>query len=156
MMRSPLRVCALCMSFLFISMYASAGDQELQAEEARERALAMLLSADPEVEREEARAFAEIDALISKRLSENWLRPINAPNGMMAEIEVGFDSSGQVSSVRLSRSSGDAQFDTSALEALKKIGAISELASLAELNPGLFDRVYSARQLRFQPSDLDK
>lgn len=90
-------------------------------------------------------------ALIRQRVERSWSRPPSARNGMRCELSIQLVPSGRVIDVQVSRSSGDAVFDRSALKAVKKIETFPELQ---DMPIGLFDREFRNFKMVFQPEDL--
>ena len=84
--------------------------RERLAREERARALA----------RRAGRLFSEYQALIRAQVERNWNRPPGIRPGLKAEFLVYTTPGGEVTRVQLLRSSGDAAFDRSALNAIYK------------------------------------
>src|SRR3546814_12123594 len=94
-------------------------------------ALADLLSDTPE--RQQALADEQgdevagsFDDLIRARAAEGWARPPSARKGMTVVLQIGMLPDGTVTSVSVSKSSGDGPFDASAVAAVKKLGRLTE------------------------------
>jgi colicin import membrane protein len=94
---------------------------------------------------------ASFVALIQQTVVNYWTRPPSARNGMECELEVRLIPTGEVVSVTLVRSSGNAAFDSSAINAVKKAGAFPELQKLPS---GEFERKFRRLNLIFRPEDL--
>ncbi|RMQ51054.1 TolA protein [Pseudomonas cichorii] len=125
------------------------------AEDKKAQALADLLS--DKTERQQALAdevgdqtAGNFDDLIRLRASEGWARPPSARKGMAVVLQIGMLPDGTVTSVTVSRSSGDGPFDSSAVAAVKNIGRLTEMQGLkpADFAP------YRSFKMTFTPEDL--
>jgi colicin import membrane protein len=125
------------------------------AEDKKAQALAELLSDD--TERQQAMADTQgdqtsgnFDDLIRMRAAENWTRPPSARNNMSVTLRVNMLPDGTVTAATVSRSSGDASFDSSAVAAVKNIGRLTEMQGLSaqEFQP------YRSFTMTFTPEDL--
>ena len=131
-----------------------------EQEEARAKALADLLAEETEYQRAQAdqigdQVAASYDDVIRRYVSEQWRRPPTARNGMLVEVRISMLPSGDITDAVVVRSSGDAGFDQSAVQAVRNVGRIPEMQQLSRENPATFDRMYRQRTLRFKPEDLD-
>jgi colicin import membrane protein len=94
---------------------------------------------------------ASYAALIQRTVVGYWSRPPSARNGMEALLAVQLVPTGEVVSVSVLRSSGNAAFDRSAINAVERAGSFPELANL----PGdEFERTFRRFRLLFRPEDL--
>ncbi|MGX5218657.1 cell envelope integrity protein TolA [Pseudomonas segetis] len=93
-----------------------------------------------------------LDDLIVKLVSEQWRRPPSARNGMSVEVLIEMLPDGTITNASVSRSSGDAPFDNSAVQAVRNVGRISEMQ---QLDRATFDSQYRKRRAIFKPEDLD-
>lgn len=125
-------------------------------EDKKAAALAELLSDD--TERQQALAETQgdqvagsLDDLIVKLVSEQWRRPPSARNGMSVEVLIEMLPDGTITNASVSRSSGDAPFDSSAVQAVRNVGRIAEMQ---QLDRATFDRLYRQRRAVFKPEDL--
>ncbi|MFJ4144338.1 cell envelope integrity protein TolA [Pseudomonas sp. NPDC089734] len=125
------------------------------AEDKKAQALADLLS--DKTERQQALAdevgdqtAGNFDDLIRLRASEGWARPPSARKGMAVVLQIGMLPDGTVTSVTVSKSSGDGPFDSSAVAAVKNIGRLTEMQGLkpADFAP------YRSFKMTFTPEDL--
>lgn len=125
------------------------------AEDKKAQALAELLSED--TERQQAMADTQgdqvagnFDDLIRMRAAEGWTRPPSARNNMSVSLRVNMLPDGTITAVTVSRSSGDAPFDNSAVAAVKNIGRLTEMQGLSaqEFQP------YRSFTMTFTPEDL--
>ena len=94
---------------------------------------------------------ASFVGLIQRTVISYWSRPPSARNGMECELAVQLVPTGEVISVTLVRSSGNAAFDSSAINAVKKAGAFPELQKLPSAE---FERKFRRLNLIFRPEDL--
>lgn len=143
----------------------AADDAKKKAAEAAQRkalddkkaaALAELLSDD--VGRQQAIAETQgdevagnLDDLIVKLVSERWIRPPSARAGMSVEVLIEMLPDGTIINASVTRSSGDAPFDSSAVQAVRNVGRIAEMQ---QLDRATFDRLYRQRRAVFKPEDL--
>jgi len=130
-----------------------------EQEEAKAKALADLLASETQYQRAQAdqmgdEVAASFDDVIRRYVSEQWRRPPTARNGMVVEVRISMLPSGDITDAVILRSSGDAGFDQSALQAVRNVGRIPEMQQLSRENPATFDRLYRQRTLRFKPEDL--
>ncbi len=136
---------------------ADAASKARKAEEDRKAAaLAELLS--DKVERQQALADSlgnqvagSLDDLLVAMVSQHWRRPPSARNGMSVEVLIQMLPDGTITNVSVSRSSGDAPFDSSAVAAVKNVGRIPEMQ---QLDRATFDQLYRQRRIIFKPEDL--
>lgn len=91
-----------------------------------------------------------LDDLIIKLITENWQRPMSARRGMSVELLIQMLPDGTVTNASVSRSSGDAPFDSSAVAAVRNVGRIPEMQ---QLDRATFDRMYRQRRVIFKPED---
>lgn len=93
-------------------------------------------------------SIEQVDAVFGKRLSESWYKPAGAADGLSAIVQVQMARDGKVSAVKLTKASGNAAFDNSAISALKSIGAIDEVKRLSDAD---FKKGYAIRSIQFTP-----
>lgn len=124
-------------------------------EDKKAQALAELLSED--TQRQQALAdtqgdqtSGDHDDLIRMRAAEGWTRPPSARNNMSVALRVNMLPDGTITAVTVSRSSGDAPFDNSAVAAVKNIGRLTEMQGLSaqDFQP------YRSFTMTFTPEDL--
>lgn len=130
-----------------------------EQEEAKAKALAELLASETQYQQAQAdqmgdEVAASYDDVIRRYVSEQWRRPPTARNGMVVEVRISMLPSGDITDVVVLRSSGDAGFDQSAVQAVRNVGRIPEMQQLSRESPSTFDRLYRQRTLRFKPEDL--
>ena len=94
---------------------------------------------------------ASYTALIAQTVINYWSRPPSARNGMEAELRLQLVPTGEVVSVTLIRGSGNAAFDNSAINAVKKAGSFPELQNLPSAE---FENNFRRFRLLFKPEDL--
>ena len=111
------------------------------------------------LEQESAAREAESDAelassyiaLITRVIQSNWSRPPSARNNMEAELLLQLVPTGEVIGVRVIKSSGNAAFDRSAENAVRRAGRFPELQQLPSR---VFEQSFRRLTLRFRPEDL--
>ena len=92
-----------------------------------------------------------LDDLIISLVSQQWRRPPSARNGMSVEVQIQMLPDGTITNASVTRSSGDAAFDNSAVAAVRNVGRIPEMQ---QLDRATFDRMYRQRRMIFKPEDL--
>jgi colicin import membrane protein len=90
-------------------------------------------------------------ALITEVIQNNWSRPPSARNAMEAELALQLVPTGEVVSVKVIKSSGNAAFDRSAETAVLKAGRFPELQKLPVK---VFEQYFRHLRLKFKPEDL--
>lgn len=135
---------------------AAEAAQRKAVEDKKAAALAELLSED--VGRQQALAdtvgdevAGSLDDLIVMLVSQQWRRPPSARNGMSVEVLIEMLPDGTITNASVTRSSGDAPFDNSAVQAVRNVGRIAEMQ---QLDRATFDRLYRQRRAVFKPEDL--
>lgn len=103
-----------------------------------------------QAEEEAAQAQSYI-AHIAALIEQNWSRPPSARRGMQCELSIQLIPTGEVINVSVIKSSGNAAFDRSAEQAVKKAGRFEVLK---EVPPATFDQYFRQLRLRFNPQDL--
>lgn len=126
--------------------------QQQQAEADLQRKLA--------AERAEAQARAEqasqavigdIQSYIQAVLQDSWRIPSTARNGMEAVVAIHFLPSGEVDQAYIHISSGNAQFDSSAVQAVLRARSFPRVA---DVDPLLFERRLRKLLVKFRPEGL--
>lgn len=125
------------------------------AEDQKAAALADLLSDN--VQNQQALAdthgdqvAGNLDDLIINLITQNWQRPMSARRGMSVELLIQMLPDGTITNASVSRSSGDAPFDNSAVAAVRNVGRIPEMQKLERAT---FDSLYRQRRVIFKPED---
>ena len=90
-------------------------------------------------------------AAIARRIEDNWNRPPSARTGMQCELLIQLVPNGQVVNVDLAKGSGNAAFDRSAVQAVKKVAQFPEIK---DMPIEVFERHYRRLRLVFNPQDL--
>jgi colicin import membrane protein len=90
-------------------------------------------------------------SLIAQRIEQNWSRPPSARVGMQVVLMIQLVPTGQVVDVTVVESSGNAAFDRSAEQAVKRVGRFTEVQ---DMPPEVFERHFRQLRLVFIPRDL--
>ncbi len=90
-------------------------------------------------------------AKIQERVQSNWSRPPSARNGMTCLLDIQLVPTGRIVSVTVIEGSGNAAFDRSAVQAVKKVEVFPEVK---EMSPEVFERYYRRFRFLFNPQDL--
>ena len=114
-------------------------EQALQAEESYQAQM------------QEQQLVASIGAEIERAVELNWSRPPSARLGMQAVLRVSLVPTGGLSAVEVLESSGDAAFDRSANQAVRKAAPFE---IIREISPVVFEKNFRTFQFRFSPQDL--
>ena len=133
-------------------------EPKITQEELAAIARADLSRAMAEEEQVQAAATATADemaasfaALIQQTVINYWSRPPSARNGMEALLAIQLIPTGEVVSVSVLKSSGNAAFDRSAINAVEKAGSFPELQKLPTRE---FEKTFRRFRLLFRPEDL--
>jgi colicin import membrane protein len=130
---------------------AKAREQEIKRQ--RERELALALAAEDEVmqaETDSEVAMTYADA-IESAIVDNWSRPPSARRDMEVTLLIQLIPTGEVVSVSVLKSSGNAAFDRSAINAVNKAARFPEVA---DAPPQVFEQYLRKLRLVFRPEDL--
>ncbi len=121
----------------------------------KNRELDIAASLDAENEYLESQTNTEIStsyiSIIQQKIIENWHRPLSARNEMQAILMIHLVPTGEVQNVYLTKSSGDAAFDRSVIQAVQRASKFEELQ---QLSPRQFDANFRAFRIIFKPEDL--
>lgn len=113
------------------------------------------INAEAEKSAQAARATADLairdkyQRLINQRVVTKWNRPLTARNGMVTTLRITVLPGGEVSNVVTVKSSGDAAFDASAEEAVRKSSPLP-----VPTDPTVFNQYFRVITLKFNPEDL--
>lgn len=91
---------------------------------------------------------AKVDGLLSRRIGENWVRPQGNIAGLKSTVQIRMSRSGNVLEAKLVKGSGNKSFDSSALDAIRGIARIEEMAMLTNED---FESSYQKRTILFSP-----
>ncbi|MGE8497569.1 MAG: cell envelope integrity protein TolA [Pseudomonas sp.] len=135
---------------------AAEAAQRKAVEDKKAAALAELLSQDVDHQQAIADTVGDqvagsLDDLIIMLVSQQWRRPPSARNGMSVEVLIEMLPDGTITNASVTRSSGDAPFDSSAVQAVRNVGRIAEMQ---QLDRATFDQLYRQRRAVFKPEDL--
>lgn len=125
-------------------------------EDKKAGALAELLSEDTQYQQTKAdtvgsQVAGNLDDLIIRLVSEQWVRPPSARNGMAVTVLIEMLPDGTITNASVTRSSGDPAFDASAVAAVRNVGRVREMQ---QLDRKTFDSLYRKRSAVFKPEDL--
>lgn len=90
-------------------------------------------------------------AKIMAMVESVWSRPPSARNGMQAVLVVNLIPTGEVVNVSVAETSGNAAFDTSAINAVYKVERFDDLRGM---KPAMFEANFRRFRLIFKPEDL--
>ncbi len=122
-------------------------------EEQAKKALAEAIAAEEAAmaAQQEGQLVQGIADLIRVAVERSWSRPPSARTGMRTLLAIQLSSSGEVVGVSVVRSSGNAEFDQSAINAVRRASPFEEVRKLPA---GAFERRLRQFQLDFYPEDL--
>lgn len=125
-------------------------------EDKKAGALAELLSESTQYQQTVAdtigsQVAGSLDDLIVRLVSEQWVRPPSARNGMAVTVLIEMLPDGTITNASVTRSSGDPAFDASAVAAVRNVGRVREMQ---QLDRKTFDSLYRKRSAIFKPEDL--
>ncbi|WP_065615187.1 energy transducer TonB [Pseudomonas moraviensis] len=93
---------------------------------------------------------ANFEELIKARASEGWARPSSTQSNMSVTLEIIISIDGSITSVNISRSSGNTAYDKSVVAAIKNIGALPEMQGI---NSSKLEQYHSFK-MSLTPADL--
>ncbi|TCK08833.1 cell envelope integrity protein TolA [Marinobacterium mangrovicola] len=93
----------------------------------------------------------DIQSYIHGLLQRNWRIPATARNGMEAVVSIRLLGNGEIDQASIVKSSGDAAFDRSALQAVHRTERFDRVA---EVDPILFERRLRSIRVVFRPEGL--
>jgi TolA protein len=128
-------------------------ERERQIKEETERELEDAIAAEDveqQADSDEAIVGSYI-ALISSVIVDNWSRPPSARNNMEALLSLQLVPTGEVVNVSVIKSSGNAAFDRSAEQAVRRAQRFPELQKLPIR---VFEKNFRRLRLKFRPEDL--
>lgn len=128
--------------------------RQLRQQEKAELAKAMAAETEAVTAARDRAAVASYSALIQRDIENNWNRPPSARRDMRVTLMIQLIPSGDVINVSVVDSSGNAAFDRSAVDAVRRAGKFPYLQQLANKSPEVFDRNFRHLQLVFKPEDL--
>lgn len=91
------------------------------------------------------------EEMLVERVAQNWSRPPSARRGMEVVLEVNMLPTGVVTGLRVIRSSGDAAFDRSAEQAVRRVDRFTEVM---QIPPDIFEKYFRVFRFTFSPEDL--
>lgn len=126
-----------------------ARQEKLRREQELARALATEQAAQDSAA--SAETIGSYSGYIQDRIASNWSRPPSARLGMEVELDIQLDGQARVISVVVVKSSGNAAFDRSAEQAVRRV---EQFNRLKELDRSTFERNFRRFTLVFRPEDL--
>jgi colicin import membrane protein len=97
---------------------------------------------------EAAATIQQVDGILGQRISENWYKPANTPTDVSTVVQLSMARNGKVTSIKLTKASGNDAFDASAMSAMNSIGEIAEVAHLPDAD---YTKAYASRLIKFTP-----
>jgi len=87
---------------------------------------------------------------MTARIEQQWSYPASTTRDLRCLLQIQLVPTGEVISVAVVESSGNAAFDRSAVQAVKKVGRFDDLKSI---EPHLFERYFRQFRFKFNPTD---
>jgi len=78
-----------------------------------------------------------------------WMKPRNIPEGLVANLRLHIQSTGRISKVYLTKSSGNIRFDNSALQAVRRVETLN---FFNEIPSSLYKKEFKKIAVSFKPS----
>lgn len=128
--------------------------RDLAAKEEAERQAALAAAAEAaqaQALTEEQQLVARYSEMMKRAISQQWNRPPNARNGMLAVLEIKLVPTGEVISSVVKQSSGDAAYDRSIQQAIEKVNSFPELQ---DVPTNIFNRYFRTVTIGFRSEDL--
>ncbi len=100
---------------------------------------------------EEQQIIDSVGSRIERLVEQNWNRPPSARRGMEVVLRVALVPTGNLASVEILVSSGDAAFDLSATQAVQRAAPFEVVR---DIEPAVFESRFRTFQFRFNPEDL--
>lgn len=124
-------------------------EQQQREQQQKEQALAEERAA--QLEQSYKTTAQSYMAAIAERIERNWNRPPSARNNMQCELLIKLVPTGRVINVDVIKSSGNEQFDRSAVQAVRRVEQFPEIQGMPS---EVFERYYRELTLVFNPQDL--
>jgi len=125
---------------------------ERRRQEQQQRLDQALADEDEFMQASQAEAAAQsYVAAIERRIADNWSRPPSARRGMQSVLEIQLVPTGRVVDVRVVESSGNAAFDRSAEQAVRRV---DQFDVVRDMSSEVFERHFRRLRLVFNPEDL--
>lgn len=121
-------------------------EQELARALAAEQALADAAASEEQV--------GSYIGYVQDRIGANWSRPPSARLGMVTELEITLDGQARVVGVAVVKSSGNAAFDLSAEQAVRRAEQFERLRELIQQDRAAYEQNFRRFRLVFNPQDL--
>lgn len=124
-----------------------------EADRQRREELARAMAAEEQAmaAAKQGEAAASFKNVIAQLVQQSWSRPPSARTGMSVLLRIQMLRTGEIVNVAILRSSGNAEFDQSAVNAVRRVGSFPVPREMSE---GVFRRDFATFQLDFNPQDL--
>lgn len=99
-----------------------------------------------DAEPKSAPVFQNVDELLVQRIVSKWNRPANARDGISVRVKIWMERDGRVKTAKVTKTSGDKQFDLSAIDAIMAVKKVPEIRNVSD---DTFKRLYKERTLDF-------
>ncbi|SIQ29582.1 cell envelope integrity protein TolA [Marinobacterium stanieri] len=126
-------------------------EQELQQALERERQARAKAEAAAAARQQSQAVIGDIRSYIQAVLQDSWRIPSTARNGMEAIVTIHLLPSGEVDQAYIAKSSGNAAFDNTAVQAVYRVQSFPRVA---DVDPILFERQLRKLQVKFKPEGL--
>lgn len=93
-----------------------------------------------------APVFQNVDEILVQKIVSKWNRPANARDGISVRVKIWMERDGRFKTAKVTKTSGDKQFDLSAIDAIMAVKKVPEIRNVSD---DTFKRLYKERTLDF-------
>ncbi|MGF6626720.1 TonB family protein [Pseudomonas frederiksbergensis] len=93
-----------------------------------------------------APVFQNVDEILVQKIVSKWQRPANVRDGISVRVKIWMERDGRFRNAKVTRTSGDKQFDLSAIDAIMAVKKVPEIRNVSD---DTFKRLYKERTLDF-------
>lgn len=103
-------------------------------------------SVTEEAQAKPAPVFENVDEILVQKIVSKWQRPANARDGISVRVKIWMARDGRFKTAKVTKTSGDKQFDLSAIDAIMAVKMVPEIRNVSD---DTFKRLYKERTLDF-------
>lgn len=96
-------------------------------------------------------AEAKFSVLITNNIEDAWKKPRNIPAGLVAHLRLVINKGGRIVKMDLAKSSGNFRFDSSALNAVRRVETFSFFKEIPE---DLYSSTFRVVNVKFNPEKI--
>lgn len=90
--------------------------------------------------------FGNVDEILVQKIISKWQRPANSAEGISVQVKISMERDGRFKTAKVTKTSGDKQFDLSAIDAIMAVKKVPEIRNVSD---DTFKRLYKERTLDF-------